>query len=423
MATNGWTTTKIGNEISLQRGYDITKATQRPGRVPVVSAAGILSHHDTALFDGPGVIIGRKGNGIGRPHYVNQPYWPHDTSLFVKDFHGNHPKFVYYFFKWMFPQLNAMDVGSANPTLNRNHVHLLKVLWPPLASQERIADILGTLDDKIELNRRMNETLEAMARRLFKSWFVDFDPVHAKAALRREHPKLSNADLSRRALPNMAPEIAELFPDSFEDSTLGPIPTGWRAGVIGDLATLDKSSVKPSAFPDEVFDHYSIPAFDDGRNPVQESGDQIKSNKFVVTPECVLLTKLNPRIPRVWLPFPSSSRRSLCSTEFLVLKPKDGVPREFLFSLVSSGTFFEVYETMVTGTSGSHQRIRPEHLLNMEVVIPAEPVRTSFSDAVSNQFTHSESLRSESRRLATTRDRFLPKLLAGDLSVSSEVAS
>src|SRR5690606_4000182 len=125
------------------------------------------------------------------------------------------------------------------------------ILVPTILEQQRIADILGTLDDKIELNRRMNETLEAMARRLFKSWFVDFDPVHAKAALRREHPKLSNAELSRRALPKMAPEIAELFPDSFEDSTLGPIPKGWRAGTVADLASLDKSSIKPIAVPDE----------------------------------------------------------------------------------------------------------------------------------------------------------------------------
>jgi len=99
---------------------------------------------------------------------------------------------------------------------------------PSFPEQQAIAHILGTLDDKIELNRKMNKTLEDMARAIFKSWFVDFDPVHAKAAVRREHPDWSNAQVSRAALPNLNPEIAELFPDSFEDSELGKIPQGWR---------------------------------------------------------------------------------------------------------------------------------------------------------------------------------------------------
>src|SRR5207249_7955681 len=104
-------------------------------------------------------------------------------------------------------------VGSANPTLNRNHVHSIATRWPPVPEQRAIAHILGTLDDKIELNRRMNETLEAMARALFKSWFADFDPVRARAEGRDP------------ALPS---PLADLFPDSFENSEMGAIPTGWR---------------------------------------------------------------------------------------------------------------------------------------------------------------------------------------------------
>ena len=196
---------------------------------------------------------------------------------------------------------------------------------------------------------------------------------------------------------------------------LGPIPMGWQAGAIEDLASLDKTSVNPRAFPEEVFDHYSIPAFDNGRNPVREAGDQIKSNKFVVTDDCVLLTKLNPRIPRVWLPYPSTSRRSLCSTEFLVLKPQSAIPREYIFSFVSSAPFFEVYETMVTGTSGSHQRIRPEHLLKMNVVIPSDRLQCEFAQHASALYKRSDRLRHESLNLSKTRDRLLPRLLSGEL--------
>ncbi len=136
-------------------------------------------------------------------------------------------------------------------TLNLRDVARLPIPVPPKGERERITDILTSLDDKIDLNRRMNETLEAMARRLFRSWFVDFDPMHAKAALRREHPKLSNADLSRRALPNMAPEIAELFPDGFEESTLGAIPRRWHSRPLYDIARfVNGAAFKNSDFCD-----------------------------------------------------------------------------------------------------------------------------------------------------------------------------
>src|SRR5688500_8664261 len=148
-----WIDTNIGEQATLQRGIDITRAEQRSGAVPVISSGGLSSYHDTPAASGPGGILGRKGVG-GSVYFVTSDYWPHDTTLWVKDFHGNDRRFVYYFFKWMAPRIARMDVGSANPTLNRNHVHPIEIRWPPLPEQRAIAHILGTLDDKIELNRR-----------------------------------------------------------------------------------------------------------------------------------------------------------------------------------------------------------------------------------------------------------------------------
>jgi type I restriction enzyme S subunit len=227
-------------------------------------------------FAKPGdTIVTTKGNSTGRTSFVTERMPEFVYSPHLSYWRSRNPKvicggFLRYWSRGVefIDQLRGMSASTdMAPYLSLTDQRRLQITVPPIDRQERISDILGTLDDKIDLNRRMNETLETMARRLFKSWFIDFDPVHAKATLRREHPKLSNADLSRRALPNMAPEIAELFPDSFDDSTLGPIPKGWNAGTIDDLAVLDKSSVTPSAFPDEVFDHYSIPAFDDVTGP------------------------------------------------------------------------------------------------------------------------------------------------------------
>src|SRR6185437_3399413 len=136
---------------------------------------------------------------------------------------------------------------------------------PPIHEQRAIAHILGTLDDKIELNRKMNETLETMARALFKSWFVDFDPVHAKAEGRDT------------GLPQ---PLADLFPDSFEDSELGEIPKGWAIGRFGDVVDHLRDQESPLLSPDVHFHHFSIPAFDEGQTSKLEYGKSIKSLKL-----------------------------------------------------------------------------------------------------------------------------------------------
>ncbi|MFN5531414.1 MAG: restriction endonuclease subunit S [Planctomycetaceae bacterium] len=257
MASKPWQEMALGDFVTLQRGHDLPDTRRRPGRIPVMGSFGPTGYHDEPKTKGPGITVGRRSASFGVVNYCSVDYWPLNTALYVTDFHGNDERFAYYLLKTI--DFTAYNSGSAQPSLNRNFIHPLRIRVPAPNEQRRIANILGTLDDKIELNRRMNETLEAMARRLFKSWFIDFDPVHAKAALRREHPKLSNADLSRRALPNMAPEIAELFPDSFVDSTHGAIPKGWKAGAVGDIGDNPRRGVKPSdiqaATPNIALEH------------------------------------------------------------------------------------------------------------------------------------------------------------------------
>ena len=241
---------------------------------------------------------------------------------------------------------------------------MLEIAVPPLPEQKAIAAVLGALDDKIELNRRMNATLEAMARALFQSWFVDFDPVRAK--------------LDGRQPIGLDAATAALFPNEFEDSELGHIPKGWtRRSKSVTYSTLSRAAVNPGDFPTETFDHFSLPAFDAGRTPKVELGSAIMSNKLLVTPNAVLLSKLNPHIPRIWLPDLHQSRRSVCSTEFIVACSKPGVSREYLFSLFTSSAFASVYGTLVTGTTGSHQRIRPESVLEMSDCDSAARINSS----------------------------------------------
>ncbi|KKZ12856.1 MAG: hypothetical protein TH68_07290 [Candidatus Synechococcus spongiarum 142] len=279
----------------------------------------------------------------------------------------------------------------------------LTVRIPPLPEQKAIAHILGTLDDKIELNRQTNETLEAMAKALFKSWFVEFDPVRAKAEGRPT------------GLPD---EISALFPDSFEDSELGEIPRGWGVCSIGDLLTLEKNSLTPGDTTEETFSHYSIPAFDNGMLPTKESGAIIKSNKYLIEDGVFLVSKLNPKTSRVWLPSASSNLKRICSTEFLVCRPSFSVGISFGYLLAKSSDIVQRMSDLASGTSSSHQRVRPVDFMSLPVIRCDEKLLIFFNEAVSPLLQKSLQTRGENSFLSECRDVLLPKLVSGNLRVS-----
>jgi type I restriction enzyme S subunit len=315
-----------------------------------------------------------------------------------------------YLFYWLLGHENILlgkveNTGIGAGKLDTEVLKNLPVLLPPLSDQKAIASVLGALDDKIEVNRRMNATLEAMARALFQSWFVDFDPVRAKSEGRQP--------------AGMDAETAALFPAEFEKSELGMIPRGWGVGRVSDVADFSRSSINPSQFPEETFEHYSLPAFDEGRTPKVEVGRVIKSNKLIVTRHSVLISKLNPHIPRIWLPDLHATFRSICSTEFIVASTCPSYSREFLFSLFTSTAFATTYGTLVTGTTGSHQRIRPESVLEMKTIIPGPKLVESFSAISKPMFDQINQNIDQSRTLATLRDTLLPKLLSGELRVNT----
>ena len=268
----------LGDFVTLQRGHDLPEAKRRPGDTPVLGSFGVTGWHDTARAAGPGVTVGRSGASFGVVSYSPVDYWPLNTTLYVVDFHGNDQRFAYYFLKQL--DFRIYNSGSAQPSLNRNFIHPIPVDIPPLHDQRAIARILGTLDDKIELNRRMNQTLEEMARALFKSWFVDFDPVRAKAALKQHalghdtdpdgEPSEKGAapagnwtvERARAYLDAMDPRIADLFPDRLVDSELGEIPGGWEVidlGSFGEVITGKTPSTRNSIFYGSAVPFLKIP--------------------------------------------------------------------------------------------------------------------------------------------------------------------
>jgi type I restriction enzyme S subunit len=396
-----WVIVRLSDFTSLQRGHDLPEYKRKPGKIPVMGSFGITGYHDTPIKTGPGVTIGRSGASFGVVNYTPLDYWPHNTVLYVTDFHGNDERFAYYCLKNIdFKRYNS---GSAQPSLNRNYIHPIKVIIPPLPEQKAIAYILGTLDDKIELNHKTNRTLEAIARAIFKSWFIDFDPVRAK--------------MNGRQPDGIDDKTAALFPDSFEDSELGPIPKGWGVGKIKDIVTIKRNTIKPRDYNNEVFLHHSIPAFDEGKSPILEYGHDIGSNKYIIPEEAVLISRLNPRFRRVWVPRLTEGYRSICSTEFFVTVPNDGYSTEYTFSLLTDPGFSYTFETLVTGTSGSHQRVKKEYFSEMVIVIPPTEIIQSFSDIIKPVIDSIALLITQSETLGNTRDTLLPKLVSGEIRV------
>ncbi|MDE2887858.1 MAG: restriction endonuclease subunit S [Gemmatimonadota bacterium] len=336
------------------------------------------------------------------------------------------PEYLVWYFKSPEGQhqllANTSQVGVPSIAQPVTYLRTLAISLPPLSEQRAIAHILGTLDDRIELNRRMNETLEEMARTLFKSWFVDFDPVRAKAAIRT--PPVGERDWTveraRAYLDRMDDRLVDHFPDRLVDSELGKIPEGWQVGRFSDIVSRDRDKVNPASFPKTVFSHFSIPAFDEGQNPKRELGESIKSTKSRVVQDDVLLSKLNPEIKRVWLPNVAPDERAICSTEFLVLQAKPPFQCNYVYCLSLSPFFRRQLESIVTGTSKSHQRAPADAILSLETVIPHRRASEAFETSASKLLQRSMNLRRESRYLAEQRDALLPQLVCGETSVPSD---
>ncbi|MBC8446857.1 MAG: hypothetical protein H8D78_03820 [Chloroflexi bacterium] len=218
--------------------------------------------------------------------------------------------------------------------------------------------------------------------------------------------------------PGLAPDIADLFPDAFEESELGEIPKGWEATGLHAVATLKKESVKPMQAPAKLWEHYSIPAFDAGRVPVIEAGEAIKSNKYCVPSGCVLASKLNPRFPRVWLPDVQDEAAAICSTEFMPFVPLlHNAWRPFLYELMKSDVVQRGIQERVTGSTGSRQRARPEDVAVMRIVVPGPELIETFGRIVGPLHEKALNCIGESRTLAALRDTLLPRLISGELRV------
>lgn len=354
---SGWTRSTLAEVVTLQRGHDLPATSRGHGLVPVIGSSGVTGFHDVAKYKGPGVAIGRSGASIGVATYVEDGYWPLNTTLFVNDFKQNDPKWTYYLLDSI--DFVTFNSGSVQPSLNRNYLANIEVDLPPIVEQRAIASTLGAIDDKIESNRRATSAGESLIR-----------------------------------------AVVEFALDTSEGGN----------GVLHDYCTLVKAPVKVEAINsgDNYIGLEHMP-----RGSVfltdWEKAEGLGSNKTAFQRGDLLFGKLRPYFKKVGI----APISGVCSTDILVVRPKD--PRDLaLVAAVAASE--ELIDSLAAGSTGTRMpRASWKDLAAWPVPVLTATERDQLSARVDPLVERLAQLTFESHRLVSLRDALLPELLSGRL--------
>ncbi|POW96077.1 restriction endonuclease [Serratia marcescens] len=430
-----WEVKKLGDILTLQRGHDLPSQERKFGKVPIMGSSGITGYHDQYKAKGPGVIVGRSGNSMGQVSYVPEDYWPLNTSLYVTDFKGNCPEFIYYFLKQIdFDQFNS---GSAQKSLNRNAVYPFEVKFPSsYKTQSAIASFLFSLEKKIEFNKKINQTLEQMAQALFKSWFVDFEPVKAKIAVLEAGGSQEDATLAammaisgkdadalvvfEREHPEQYAELkatADLFPSAMQDSELGEIPEGWSIGKLGDIIEFNPKRVLKKGNVASYLDMKNVPITGHSAQDIIDrefsSGSKFKNGD-------TLLARITPCLENgktAYVDFlPTDEIVGWGSTEFIVMRSKKILPVSISYFFARLDSFRTIAIQSMQGTSG-RQRADASVLEQHVWIVPPDEVLQKFGTSSDLILNGNRVRNTENKSLAQLRDTLLPKLLSGEITL------
>ena len=382
---------KLGECLELQRGYDLTSSQMQGGEVEVVGSNGIIGYHNSERGNSPCITVGRSGS-VGKVHYYEQPTWAHNTALFIKDFKGNNPKYLYYLLKNLHLD-NIFEKGSSViPSLDRKLVHSLVVPFhKDINDQRKVVDVLSAIDRKIELNKQINDYLEAMAKQLYDYWFVQFDFPNEEGK------------------PYKSSGGAMVWNEKLKRE----IPQGWSGVSLKDLALTSRNAITP--VENEVYQHFSIPSFDACGSYSLDNGSDIKSDKFVLQKGQLLVSKLNPWFNRVvWVP---KGTNMIGSTEFVVLNPNNESESGYIYSVIKSPKFIAYCSQAATGTSHSQRRVSPDVLMAFKVVYEQGVVQ-KYGCLIEKIQKQQAELLSEIAMLTKQRDELLPLLMNGQATVN-----
>ena len=438
--TAEWANLTLGDVVNLKRGYDLPKRLRKEGCIPLVSSSGRSDTHSDSKVKGPGVITGRYGT-IGEVFYSEEDFWPLNTTLYVQDFKGNDPKFIYYFLKTI--KYSEYSDKAAVPGVNRNHLHIAQVRFPTsLTEQKSIAHILGSLDDKIDLNRQINQTLESMAQALFKSWFVDFDPVIDNAlvegndipevfterAKQRAAAKKTDHQSDSTSAINDASNYQHLFPAEFEfTEEMGWVPLGWRSEKLSKLITIKHGF----AFKGEFFS--KSPTLDILLTPGNfKVGGGFKADKFkyyagpvnadyILSQGELIVTMTDLSKEADTLGFPaivpmSKELRYLHNQRLGKVEIIDkSLGKEFLYRCMCTKSYRDEVLSSVSGSTVKHTS--PSKILAHQIAFSGGELESLFEEICVGLSDRQQSNNANSESLALLRDTLLPKLLSGELRI------
>lgn len=408
---HSWQRKSLGEFIELKRGYDLPSRDRAPGAFPLVTSSGPTEYISQSKVKGPGVVTGRYGT-VGQVFYVQKDFWPLNTALYVRDFRGNDPRFVYYFLQGI--DWEKFNDKSGVPGINRNDVHREPVFVPPLDQQKQISTVLATLDDKIELNRRMNETLEGMAQAIFRDWFVDFGPVRRKMAGATDPVAIMGGltpDLTR------ATELAALFPDALD---VDDLPAGWRLTKLCDVFDVKIGRTPPR----KESEHFALKGTGEHWMSIRDMGACgafITSTAEDLTKRAVERFRVPP-IPdkTVVVSFKLTVGRvaittgTMFSNEAIAqLRAKEGSPSAwFTYCWMKTFDYSQLGSTSSIATAVNSDSIKG---IPFPVVVDA--VLEAFDRIAEPIFERIRTSTLESDTLAETRDYLLPRLMSGEVRV------
>lgn len=384
----GFHQVRVGDVLTFQRGFDITKSEQDEGEVPIVSSSGISSYHNKWKAKAPGVVIGRKGT-LGTVHFLRSHYWPHDTTLWVKDFKGNEPRFLSYFLQTL--KLENFDVGASNPTLNRNHLHKIKIIFPEkVDTQKRIAAILSAYDDLIENSKRRIALLEKMAEEIYHEWFV---------RLR--------------------------FPGHEKVKRVKGVPEDWLLSSLGAICSIKggKRLPKGHSLVDQKTDHPYIKSRDIRGGAVEGTKLQFvedstfeKIKRYIVNQGdiCVTIVANIGDVGTV-----PAFLDGACLTENAVklTNLKQGISSIFLAYTLSMPHYKGYMELLAAGAAQS--KLGLYKIKSIKVWIPPRELMDIFNAKIGPLRKQVQLLEESNKILQTSRDLLLPRLISGKLSVEN----
>jgi type I restriction enzyme S subunit len=407
--SSDWRETTLGEFIRLQRGHDLTATEQKPGKVPIMGSAGPNGTHSTARASGPGVAVGRSGGSAGRVHFSEVDYWPHNTCLYVTDFLGNNPRYCYYLLQTL--KLASFNSGSAQASINRNFLYPIKLRVPERPVQDRIATLLQSIDHSITTARQTNGALESIAQTLFRSWFVDFDPVHAKLA--GKEPEA------------MSPELAALFPTQFEESELGLIPKGWAVTTFGaafDIKGGGTPSTKEASYWDNGTHSWATP-----KDMSNLASKVIYQTAFKLTAAGV--NKISSKVLPVGTTLMSSrapvgylaiAKAPISINQgFIAIPPTEGLPSSFIVNLL----LHKMPEIKANAGGTTFAEISKSQFRPIKWVRSSKKVIDAFGRIAEPLYAavHANCLTIDA--LADLRDHLLPRLISGKLRLEDAEAS